>query len=152
MTTPEDEYYKEMRKSLTKANNEGGKLCHEKIRQAVFDLRAELNVEHKRNINNISCDYLYPSPMKKKDVSTIKDSVYYESDEHADMISNSIKKVDASNEPIKDTHIVDGINNLSVGVVSVKPAVIRIGIIGQGITQGVINRGKTLAATSSLTS
>ena len=78
MATPEDEYYKEMTKSLIKANNEGGKLCNEKIRKAVIDLRAELNGEHERNINNISCDDLYQSPMKKKYVSTINDSVYYD--------------------------------------------------------------------------
>ena len=66
--------------------------------------------------------------------------VYYESDEHADTISDSSKQVDASNNPITDTHIVEGINNLSVGIVSVEPAVIEVGIIGQGITLGVINR------------
>ena len=38
MATSEDEYYKDMKKSLIKANNEGGKLCNEKIRQAVIDL------------------------------------------------------------------------------------------------------------------
>ena len=54
-----------MMKSLIKSNNEGGKLFNEKIRQSVIDLRAELNVEQKRNINNISCDDLYQSPMKK---------------------------------------------------------------------------------------
>ena len=75
-------------KILIKANNEGGKLCNEKIGQAVIDLIAELNVEHQRNINNISCDDLYQSPMKNKYVSTINDSVYYESDEHVDMISD----------------------------------------------------------------
>ena len=64
MTTPEDEYYKEMTKSIFKANNESGKCCNENIRQAVIDLRAELNVEHERNINNISCDDLYASPIK----------------------------------------------------------------------------------------
>ena len=43
ISTPgEDEYYKEMLKILIKANNEGGKLCNEKIRQAVIDLRSEL--------------------------------------------------------------------------------------------------------------
>ena len=118
-TSVEDEYYKETMKSLIKANNEGGKLCNEKIRQAVIDLRAELNVEHERNINKISCNDLYQSPMKKRDVSTISDSVYNESDEHVDMISGSSKQVDARNEPIKDTHIFDGINKLSVGVVPV---------------------------------
>ena len=63
MATPEYEYYKEMTKSLIKANSDGGKLCNEKIRKSVIDLRAELNGEHEYNINNISCDDLYPSPM-----------------------------------------------------------------------------------------
>ena len=84
--------------------------------------------------------------MKKKDVSSIKDSVYYELDEHADTISDSSKHVDASNKPMKDTHIVNGINNLSVGVVCVEPAVIGVGIIGQGITQGVINGGTNIGS------
>ena len=77
--------------------------------------------------------------MKKEKVSTINDLVYYESDEHADTISYSSKQVDASNKPITDTHIVEGVNKLSVGIVSVKPAVIGVGIIGRGITQGVIS-------------
>ena len=84
--------------------------------------------------------------MKKKDVSTTNDLVYYESDEHVDTISDSSKQVDASNKPIKDTHIVDGINNLSVGVGSIEPAVIGVGIIGQGVTQGVINWGTRIGS------
>ena len=56
-----------------------------------------MNLEHERKTNNISCDDLYQSPMKKKDVSTINDSVYYESDEHVDTISDPSKYVDASN-------------------------------------------------------
>ena len=83
---------------------------------------------------------------KRKKVSTMNDLVYYESDEHADTISDSSKQVDASNEPITDTHIVEVINNLLVGVVSVDPAVIRVGIIGQGITQGVINRSTNIGS------
>ena len=61
------------------------------------------------------------------------------------MISDSSKHVDASNKPIKDTHIVDKINHLSVGVVSVDPAVTGVKIIGQGINQGVINRGTNIS-------
>ena len=75
--------------------------------------------------------------MKKKETNN---SVYHESDEHEDTISDSSKQVDANNKPITDTHIVDRVRNLSVGVVSVDPAVIGVGIIGQGITQGVISR------------
>ena len=77
--------------------------------------------------------------MKKKEVSTINNSVYYEWDEHANTISDSRKPVEARNERKKYTHIVERINNLSVGVVSVEPAVIGVGIIRQVITQGVIN-------------
>ena len=54
-------------------------------------------------------------------------------------MSDSSKQADASNKPITDTHIVEGVNNLSVGIVSVDPAVIGVGIIGRGITQGVIS-------------
>ena len=43
-TSAQDEYYKEMTKSIIKANIEGGKLCNEKIQQSVIDLRAELNL------------------------------------------------------------------------------------------------------------
>ena len=72
--------------------------------------------------------------MKKKETKAIVDSVYHESDEHADSISDSSKQVDASNKPITDTHIVEGVNNLPVGIVSVELDVIGVGIIGQGIT------------------
>ena len=41
---------------LIKANiGSDGEICNEKIQQAVFDLGAELNLEHERNINNITC-------------------------------------------------------------------------------------------------
>ena len=43
--------------------------------------------------------------MKKKDVSTINDSVYYELDKHVYTISDSSKQVDARNDSIKETHI-----------------------------------------------
>ena len=64
------------------------------------------------------------------------------SDEHADKISDLSKQVDASNKPITDTRVVKGINHLSVGVVSVDPDIIGVGIIGQVITQGV-SSGRT---------
>ena len=71
--------------------------------------------------------------MKKKDVSTIKDSIYNELDEQVDTISDSSKSVDPRNDPIKETHIVDEVSTLSIGVGSLKPAV--IGIIKQGRTK-----------------
>ena len=59
-------------------------------------------------------------------------------------MSDSSKHVDASNKPITDTHIVDRVRNLSFGIVRVEPAVIGVGIIGRGITQGVISRGTSI--------
>ena len=95
MATPEEnDYYKEMLKNLIKVKtNIGEPLCNEKLRQPVIDLREKMDTEHKHNINNITCDDLYQSPMKKKYVSTIKNSVYYELDEHIDTISDSKNQV-----------------------------------------------------------
>ena len=76
----------------------------------------------------------------KKEAKAINDLVYHESDEHVNTIIDSSKQVDANNKPITDTHIVKVINNLSVGIISVEPAVIGVGIIRLGITQGVISR------------
>ena len=68
--------------------------------------------------------------------------VYYELDDHVDTISDLSKQVDASNKLITVTYIVEGVNNLSVGIVSAEPAVIRVGIIARGITECVIS-GRT---------
>ena len=70
--------------------------------------------------------------MGKKYVSRINDSVYYESDKHVDMISDSGKQVDPRNDPIKQTHIIDGVHTLSIGVRPLDPAI--IGIIRQDST------------------
>ena len=67
--------------------------------------------------------------MLKKDVLTVNDSIYYESGEHIDTISDSSKNVDARKYQIKKTHIVDRVRNLSVRVGSLKRAVIETGII-----------------------
>ena len=79
---------------------------NEKIQQAVDRVIEEKEAEFERNYNEITCDTSYQSPILKKDVLKINDSVYYESDEHVDTISDSRKQVDARNNPIK-AHIVD---------------------------------------------
>ena len=85
----QDEYYREMTKSLIKANiRSDRKICNEKIYRAVIVLRAEDDAEHERNISNITSDDVYMSPMKEEKVSTINDSVYYELDERADTMSD----------------------------------------------------------------
>ena len=59
-------------------------------------------------------------------------------------MSDSSKHVYEGNKPITDTHIVDRVRNLSVGIVCVNPAVIGVRIIGRGITQGVISGGTSI--------
>ena len=93
-----------MTKSLIKANiRKDGKICNEKIHRAVIYLGDELDLEHERNINNITSEDIYMSPIKEEKVSTINDFAYYESNEHVDTMSDSSKQVDASNKPITDT-------------------------------------------------
>ena len=72
---------------------------------------------------------------------TIHDYIYYESNDHVDTIRDSSKQVDARNDPIKETHIVDRVHNLSVRVGSLEKAVIGIGIIRQGSTIFITNKG-----------
>ena len=65
-TSAQDEYYREMTKSLIKANIvSDGKIFNERIQQSVIDLWAEVELEHERNINNITSEDVYASPMKK---------------------------------------------------------------------------------------
>ena len=75
--------------------------------------------------------------MKKKDASKINDSVYNESDEHVDLMSESSKQVDPRNNRIKETHIVDRVRTLSIGVGHLMLSVIRI--IKQDSTDLVTN-------------
>ena len=66
-TSAQYEYYREMTKSLLKENIKSDeKICNEKIHQVVIDLRAELDLEHERNINNSTSEDVYTSPIKIK--------------------------------------------------------------------------------------
>ena len=69
-----------------------------------------------------------------------------ESDKDVYTISDSSKQFDPRNNPIKETHIVDGFCNLSVGVRLFEPAV--IGVIGQDstdvVTQVLMNSSEQL--------
>ena len=103
-------------------------------------MKAEAESGHERNINDMTQVDEYKSPEKNKDASAINDSAHYNSYEHEDEISDLSKQVEASKEPIIDNHV----RNTSVGIVSVKPAAVGVGIIGQGINQGVISRGKSI--------
>ena len=125
MATPQDKNYTELLANVIKVNNRKGEpFSNERLRQLFIDVRKETDTEHEHNINEITCDDSYKSPMKKKDVSTIRNSVYYKSDENVDPICDCDKHVDLRNNPIAETHIVAKVHSLSVRVGIFKPAVI----------------------------
>ena len=95
-----------------------------RFKKSVGKVIEETEAEFERNYNKITCDTSYQSPILKKYVLTINNSVYYESYEHVDTISDYSKQVDARKDPIKETHIVDRVRNLSVRVGSLETAVI----------------------------
>ena len=104
--------------------------------------------EHECNINKITCNTSFQYPIQKKDVSTINDSVYYEPDEQVDTISDSNKQVDPRINPMVETHIVDRVRKLSVGVRLFKPAV--IGVIGNELVSNVLENSRVDLSLNSL--
>ena len=116
---------------------------NDRLNQEITDYKAKSKSGHERNISDMTQVNEYKSSEKNKDASTVKNSAYHNSDEYEDEISYLDKKVEASKEPITDTHV----RNTSVGTTSVDPAVIGVGIIGRGghgITQGMIIGGKRI--------
>ena len=98
MATPKDKYYNAFLDTLVKYNTLRGKpLSNQNIQKAVSDIIEETEEEFERNYNKITCNTLYQYPILNKDVLAIKNSLYYESDEHVDTKSDSSKQVDASN-------------------------------------------------------
>ena len=113
-------------------------------------MKAEKEAGHERNILDMTQVDDYKSPWKDKDALKVNDLAYHNSDEYEDEISDSDKNVEASKEPITDTHV----HNTSVGTTSVNPAVIGVGIIGRGgrgITQGIINGGTGIISSNVIT-
>ena len=92
MATPKDKCYNAFLDTLVKDNNiRGEPLSNEKIQKSVGKVIEETEAEFERNYKKITCNTSYQSPILKKDVLTINDSVYYELDEHVDTISGSRK-------------------------------------------------------------
>ena len=144
-TSPARErYYEQLTKILINSNVESdGTINNDKLNKAITDLKAEEEAGHKRNINNMTQVDNYKSPWKDKDATTVNDSAYHNLDEYEDEISDSDKNVEARKQPITDTHV----SNTSVGIISVKPAAVGVGIIGRGgrgITQGMIIGGTSI--------
>ena len=121
-----ERYYDQLAKSLINSNfGSDGTINNDKLNQEITNLKSEAEAGHENNINDMTQVDEYKLPGKNKYASTIKDLAYHNSDEYKDEISDSDKNVEASKEPITDTHIC----NTSVGIISVKPAAVGVGII-----------------------
>ena len=104
-------------------------MSNEKLRQAVGKVMEETEAEFERNIKKITCDTSFQSPIQTKYVATINNSVYYESGDQVDTISDSNKQVDPSSDPRVDTHIIDRIRKLSVRPITLELVVIKQDIV-----------------------
>ena len=155
-TSPAQErYFDQLTKSLINSNVESDRtIKNDKINQAITDFKSEAEEGHERNIDDMTQVDEYKLPRKNEDASTINNLAYYKSDENKVEISDSSKHVEASKEPITDTHIDDRVCNLLNAIVSVKPAVTGVGIIGRGgrgITQVTINGGTGIISSNVVT-
>ena len=102
-----------MAESLIKAKvGSDGTINNDELDKAIAQLKYENQEQHERNILDMIQVDDYKSPRKDKDSSKVNDSAYHNSDEYEDEISDSSKHVEASGEPITDTHIVDRARNL----------------------------------------
>ena len=139
-----ERYYDQLAKSLINPNIGSYRtINNDKLNPEINVLKAEAKAGHEHNISDMTQVDEYKPPGKNKDASTINDLAYHNLDEYEDEISDSDKKVEASKEPITDTHV----RNTSIGIVSVKPVVVGSGIIGQGgcgNTQGMISGGTSI--------
>ena len=123
---PKIKNYNKLLNTIVDDNNQkGAPFSNEKLRQAVGKVMKETESEFERNINEITCNTSFQSPIQNKDVSTINNSVYYESEDQVDTISDSNKQVDPSRDPKEETHIIDIIRKLSVRPILFEQAVIR---------------------------
>ena len=77
-------------------------------------------------------DTSYKSPIQKKDVSTISNSAYYDSDDQLYKISYSKEQVDPSRDIRLDTHITNRIQKSSIRPITLQPVV-----IGQDLVMSV---------------
>ena len=143
-----------MVESLTEAKvGSDGTIKNDEILKAITQLKSEKEVDHERNMLDMTQVDDYKSPWKYKDASTVNDSAVTFLNEYEDDISDSDKKVEASKEPIKDTHVHD----TSVGTTHVDSVVTGVIIIGQGgpmaisggsITQYMIHGGNSIISSN----
>ena len=100
MATPKDKYYEKLLETLANYNNHNG---------APF-----FNDNIRHIVSKITMDTLFQSPIQKKDISTINDSGYIESNDQVDTIRDSNKHNDPSSNPRADTHITNRIQILPI--------------------------------------
>ena len=125
LATPKEKYYEKMLETPVDDNNRNDALfSNEKPQQAVSKVMEETEAEFEC-LNEITMDISFQSPIQNKEVSTINNSAYYESEDQVDTISDSKEQVYSSSNPSLYTNIYDRIQKLSIRPLTLKPVVVR---------------------------
>ena len=146
-----ERYYDKMSESLIKAKGGSDRTINNyELLKAITKLKSEEEAGNGHNILDTTQVDDYKSPWKDKDATTVNYLAYTFLNEYEDEISDSSNHVEASKEPIKDTHI----HNTSVGTTSVDSAITGVRIIwrgGRGINQGMISEGPSIISSKVIT-
>ena len=125
----QERYYDKLSESLIKAKvGSDVTINNDNLKEAITHLKSEKEAKHERNILDMTQVHDYRSPWKDKDATTVNDTASTFLDSYDDEISDSDKMVEASKEPIKDTHV----HNTLVGTNSFDSVVTGVVIIGRG--------------------
>ena len=98
-------------------------------------------------------DTLFQSPVQNKDISTINDSRYNNSNDQVDKINDTKEQVDTSSRsstdsseqvdpsryPRVDTHITDGIQKLLISQIPISAELV---VIGQDLVTSVLETSR----------
>ena len=132
MATQKEKCYENMLETLVdEKNNNGALLSNEKLQQTVSKVMEETEAEFEC-LDEITMNTSFQSPIQKKDISTINNSGYNESNYQVDTISDSKEKIDPSSNPMVDTHITNKIQKLSIRPITFEPV-----FIGQELVMSV---------------
>ena len=100
-----ERYYDQITESLINAKVRSDRaINYDELHKAITQLKSEKEAEHERNILDMTQVDDYKLPWKDKDAITVNDTAYTFLNSYDNEISDSDKMVEASKEPIEDTH------------------------------------------------
>ena len=127
----QERYYDKMAEILIKANvGSDGTISNDELHKAITQNKSEKEVDHDLNMFDMTQVDDYKLPWKGKDATMFNNLAYTFFYSCKNEKSDSSKQVEASKQPITETHIFNRVCNLLDRTISVKPDVTIVGIIG----------------------